>query len=74
MTLTWQVHSVQPSTVHSCVSLYTIPLWMQIPLCMFILDFSSMLSSDYGKRRGGRKGVCSGWIVENFTLPKIQYK
>lgn len=56
MTLTWQVHSVQLSTVHSSLSLYTMPLWMQIPTWMFIWCFSSSLTSDCGGGRG-RKGL-----------------
>lgn len=71
MTLTWQVHSVQPSTVHSSLSLYTMPLWMQIPLWMFIWFFSRVLSSDCGKRESGGEGGCSGWRMENFYFAKV---
>lgn len=55
MTLTWQVHSVQPSTVHSSLSLYTMPLWKQTPVWMFIRCFSCMLSSDWGEKERGRE-------------------
>ena len=80
MTLTWQVHSVQPSTVHSSLSLYTMPLCMQMPLWIFIRFPNSTLSLDWGKREGEvrlrerereREGGCSGWMMENFHFAKV---
>lgn len=53
--LTWQVHSVHPSTLHSSLSLYTMPLWKQTPVWMMCF-FSSMPSSYWGGRRDGEGG------------------
>lgn len=43
--LTWQVHSVQSSTVHSSLFLCTIPLWIQTPAWMPMWFMSTFFSS-----------------------------
>lgn len=51
--LTWQVHSVQSSTVHSSLFLCTMPLWMQAPLWIPMWCLISLFSSVW--YRGNRQ-------------------
>lgn len=66
---TWQVHSVQPSTVHSSFSLYTMPLWRQMPVWFSHIVRISFLSIVCGKERRERRELLK---LEDGKLPLCQ--